>query len=153
MISKAQAVLRSRVKALLAAFALLLPGCGAAAQVSDSSESSAGTLELGMRSSLEGVRYQLEASFTVSGADSAALAAHPGEATLSLELAPGSYVVELQPGYRVYQDQAVVLTPIDAELLSDEAQAFEIAAAITTRVSYRFVIAAGALTFGADERE
>jgi hypothetical protein len=103
-----------------------------------------------MRSSLEGVRYQLEASFLVSGSDSASLASRPGEATLSRELAPGSYSVELQPGYQVVQDQAVVLTPIDAELLSDATQSFEIAAAVTTRVSYRFAISAGTVVFGAD---
>lgn len=152
MFSKAQVVIRWAAKSVLGALALL-PACSGTTGVSDSIESPAGTLELGMRSSLAGVRYQLEASFTISGADSAALAARAGEAILSLELAPGSYAIQLQPGYRVYQDQAVVLTPIDAELLSDEAQAFEIAAAVTTRVSYRFVTAAGALTFGADERE
>jgi len=61
--------------------------------------------------------------------------------------------VELQPGYQVYQDQAVVLTAIDAELLSDATQAFDVGAAATTRVEYRFVIAAGTLVFGGDEPE
>lgn len=109
-----------------------------------------------MRSSLDGVRYQLEASFVVSGPDPAALvslAARPGEATLSLELAAGRYAVELQPDYRVYQDRAVALIGVDALLLSDAFQAFDIAAGTETRVEYRFVIAAGTLAFGGDELE
>lgn len=135
---------------LFAALGLLLPGCSGAPDSAESSESPLGVLELGLRSSLDGVRYQLDASFFVSGAESATLVARPGEAILSRGLAPGSYTVELRPGYQVLQDQAVVLTPIDAELLSDQAQAFEIAAAVTTRVSYRFIISPGALTFGGD---
>jgi len=103
-----------------------------------------------LRSGLDGARYQLDASFVVSGPESATLAASPGEAILSRGLAPGSYTVELRPGYQVLQDQAVVLTPIDAQLLSDLTQTFEIGAAVTTRVSYRFIISTGAITFGGD---
>jgi hypothetical protein len=135
---------------LFAVLALLLPGCSGVPDGAASNESPLGVLELGLRSGLDGVRYQLDASFVVSGADSATLAATPGEAILSRDLAPGSYTVELRPGYQVLQDQAVVLTPIDAELLSDPTQAFEIAPAVTTRVSYRFIISTGALTFGGD---
>ena len=103
-------------------------------------------------SSLRG-RRSGKVDVSLGGPDTTPLAARPGEATLSLELAPGSYAVELQPGYQVYQDQAVVLTAIDAELLSDATQAFDVGAAATTRVEYRFVIAAGTLVFGGDEPE
>jgi hypothetical protein len=133
--------------------ALLLPGCRGGTEAAESEGSPAGILELGLRSSFEGVRYQLEATFTVSGAGSASLAAMPGEATVAQELAPGDYAVELQPGYRVFQDQAVVLTPIAADLLSDASQAFQIVADTTTRVSYRFAVAAGTLDFGASALE
>lgn len=152
MISKARSAIRSMVKALLSVV-VLLPGCGGNPGVSESSQASAGLLELGLRASLEGVRYQLEARFAVSGPDSALVSPRPGEATLSLELAPGSYAVRLQPGYHVYQDQAVVLTAVDAELLSGATQAFEITPTATTRVEYRFVIAAGTLAFGGEELE
>jgi hypothetical protein len=50
----------------------------------------------------------------------------------------------------VFKDEAVVLTPIDAELLSDATQPFEIAVATTTRVAYRFAISKGTLVFGGD---
>lgn len=129
---------------------LLLLGCSGAPDGVESSESPLGVLELGLRSDLDGVRYQLDASFLISGAGSATLVARPGEAILSRGLAPGSYTVELRPGYQVLQDQAVVLTPIDAQLLSDLTQMFEIEAAVTTRVSYRFITSAGAITFGGD---
>lgn len=152
MIPQAHSAIRSMVRALLGVLALL-PGCGGSAGVSESSEGSAGLLELGLKASLDGVRYQLDARFAVSGPDPAWAVSRPGEATLSIELAPGSYEVELQPGYQVYQDQAVVLTAIDAQLLSDATQAFEITPTITTRAEYRFVIAAGTLAFGGEELE
>jgi hypothetical protein len=46
-----------------------------------------------------------------------------------------------------------VLTPVAAELVSDTAQTFEIVADDTTRISYRFVVAAGTLAFGGGEPE
>ena len=141
---------------LLGLCALPVLGCSEGTGDPESNESSTGLFQVGLRSRHEGVRYELEARFIISGPNgpgAASRAAPPGAATFSLELEPGSYAVELQPGYRVYQDQAVVLTPIDAELASDATQAFEIAAAATTRVEYRFVIAAGTLAFGGDELE
>lgn len=136
---------------MLGVLALLLSGCSGTTGGGESDAAPVGALELGLKSSLDGVRYELEAQFVVSGPDSVSLRARPGAAILSLELAPGAYTVELAPGYRVYQDQAVVLTAIDAELLSDAIQSFEIAANATTRVEYRFAIAAGTLVFGGDD--
>jgi len=138
---------------MLGVLALLLSACSGTAGSSEADEAPPGTLELGSRSSLDGVRYELEARFVISGPGTTSLEARPGTATLSLELAPGAYTVEIEPGYRVYQDQAVVLTAIEAELLSDAAQSFGIAADTTTRVEYRFTIAAGTLVFGGDELE
>jgi len=135
---------------LSAILLLLISGCSGAPEGTESSESPLGVLELGLRSDLDGVRYQLDASFVVSGAEAAPLLPRPGEAILSRALSPGSYAVQLNPGYQVLQDRVVVLTPIDSELLSDATQTFEIVAANTTRVSYRFIISAGALTFGGD---
>jgi hypothetical protein len=145
MISRAEAVIG------VALLALLISGCCGGKRAVDSGETPAGTLELALRSSLEGVRYQLEASFAVSGVEAVSLTARPGESTITQELSAGGYAVELQPGYRVFQDQAVVLTPIAAELVSDATQAFEITADVTTRVSYHFTVAAGTLEFGSDE--
>jgi hypothetical protein len=150
MMANATRVIRSLAPAVLGGLGLLALGCSGQGEASPPSEPVSGVLELGLRSVRDGVRYQLEASFVVTGAESATLASRPGEATLSRELAPGSYVVDLQPGYQVFQDQAVVLTAVDAELLTEAAQLFEIAAAVTTRVSFRFAIDAGTITFGAD---
>jgi len=86
---------------VFAVLALLLPGCSAPPDAVASSELPLGILELGLRSGLDGVRYQLAASFVVSGAESATLVARPGVAILSRGLAPGSYSVALRPGYQV----------------------------------------------------
>ena len=97
-------MLSSRFRSLwFTVLALLLPGCGGSPDGVESSESPLGVLELGLRSGLDGVRYQLDASFVVSGAESATLEARPSEAILSRGLAPGSYAVELRPGYQVQE--------------------------------------------------
>ena len=99
-----------------------------------------GRLRLGLSSQLGGSLYFLEATFVVSGPETAQLSSVPFETTLERELVPGFYSLEVQPDFRILREAGGELVPVPSELLSSAQQPFEIASDATTRVAYRFSI-------------
>src|SRR5688572_27930493 len=63
-----------------------------------------GTLRLPLSAELDGARYWLEATFAVSGPESALLTSTASEPTLSKSLPPGAYTIELEAGFRVLME-------------------------------------------------
>jgi hypothetical protein len=136
---------------LAAAAAPTLAGCSApdGAVVQDRA---AGRFELGLSAELDGVQYWLEATFFVTGGtESAFLSSSRGDTSLAHELTPGSYAVELLADFRVLRDRGGFLDVVEADLLSDATQLFEIDSESTTRVAYRFAVDHGAIEFGPGE--
>jgi hypothetical protein len=68
--------------------------------------------------------------------------------SLSLAIAPGSYLVTLEPGWWLERLTASGAEPVSAALISPEAQAFAIRRGQATDVRYVFSTIAGPLTLG-----
>jgi glucose/arabinose dehydrogenase len=109
-----------------------------------------GTLQLGLTAELDGVVYRLDAVFDVSGVESVVLdtSEDPDASVLSRELAAGSYVVALRPGFVVSRNEGGEFVPVVARLVSNVEQAVAITADTTSRVTYRFAVDGGEIGFG-----
>lgn len=109
-----------------------------------------GTLQLGLTAELDGVVYRLDAVFDVSGVESVVLDTReePDASVLSRELAAGSYVVALLPGFVVSRNEGGEFVPVEARLVSTIEQAVAITADTTSRVTYRFAVDGGEIGFG-----
>jgi hypothetical protein len=93
-------------------------------------------------SELDGERYGLEATLTITGPDSLVLHSLPSDEAVQQELAPGAYIVALEPDFQVYRLQAPAdPVPVAAQLLSDASQAIQIESATTSRLSFHFALA------------
>jgi hypothetical protein len=102
-----------------------------------------GTLQMRLVSELDGQRYGLQATLTITGPESLVLSSLPSDEALQQDLAPGAYTVALGPDFQVYRLQPPAdPEPVAATLLSDASQAVQIASATTSRLSFRFALAA-----------
>jgi glucose/arabinose dehydrogenase len=116
---------------------------------------SLGQLELGLSAQLDGVTYRLSAVFDVTGAESVVLDTSdaPEAIVLTSELPAGGYVVALRPDFVVSRADGDVLEPLVARLLSDAVQAVQVTANESSRVTYRFALPGGDVTFGSGTLE
>jgi glucose/arabinose dehydrogenase len=116
----------------------------------------AGTLQLGLGAELNGVSYRLEGTFDVTDPDfilSLATQTEDAVTSLSAELPAGAYVVTIRPGFVVSKLSSGSFEPVAAQLVSEAAQGFSIAADATSRVTYRFAVPGGQVSFGSGSLE
>jgi glucose/arabinose dehydrogenase len=116
---------------------------------------SSGQLELRLSAQLDGVTYRLSAVFDVTGAESVVLDTSdaPEATVLTSDLPAGGYLVALRPDFVVSRADGDVLEPLVARLLSDAVQAVQVTANESSRVTYRFALPGGDVTFGSGTLE
>jgi hypothetical protein len=149
--SRRRLIARTMVLGMLSVVLPAATGCGAP-DAASTPEQIPGRLRIGLGAELEGTQYWLEATFYVAaGSQSTTLGSTPGETSLSYELTPGSYAVEIGTDFRVLRESGGALEQVEAELLSDIAQPFQIDPESTTRVIYRFAVGSKPIEFGPGE--
>jgi len=132
--------LRRRLHRLLVAISLLAVACSSAPT---KSQRGAGRLELPLRSSVDGVTYELrDAVFDITGTVDLALdTSKEPEATLLTEvLPPGNYSIELMDGWALIDVESRSTDRLNAALLSDNPLSFEVLPDHTTAILYRFAV-------------
>lgn len=130
----------------------VLASCGARSGDHTETRSSdrAGRLRLALQTSLEGVPYQLSASFLASGPELRAFettAEAPEATVLTQELQTGTYSVQLEPGYQLLDVSGPTAQPVAATLLSSNPQTVEVAAEQTTQLVLSFAVAGNQVQF------
>jgi glucose/arabinose dehydrogenase len=135
----------------------LSSACGSSPSESPPPEGarSSGQLELGLSAQLAGVTYRLSAVFDVTGAESLVLdtSDDPEAAVLTRDLPAGGYVVALRPDFVVSRADGAVFEPVEARLLSDAVQSVQITANESSRVTIRFAVPGGDVSFGSGTLE
>lgn len=115
-----------------------------------------GRIELALSAELEGVVYRLSATFDVTGAEAVVLSTSgdPEATVLTHDLVAGGYVVALRPDFVLSRvDASGQLVPVESRLLSEAVQPVQITTNTTTRVTYRFAVPGGEVSFGTGELE
>lgn len=140
---------------------LLMPLACSSPSPSPNSDSDIGTLEINLAASDQtGRRYRLrDAQFFVAprfgevdgGPFSVVLSSEngPDDERITARLHPGSYSVDLQPGWRM-EDVTATPVGVPAILLSDTAVSFDIRRFRTSFVNYEFGVNGDPLAFGGD---
>jgi hypothetical protein len=94
-----------------------------------------------------GVIYYLrDAHLTVIGEQETSIEVGD-ESVVRTSLAPGDYALELDAGWWIEREEAGVLEPIEAELLSPNPTSFSIVSGEETAVSLQFLVAGEAIAF------
>lgn len=102
-----------------------------------------GSLQLALTSQSGGVSYRLtDARFALEGPESKGIASGE-EAEVSVDLAPGSYTLELLTGYRLVRADDAEATTVQATLLSANPAPFLVEPGKTTPIALRFELADG----------
>jgi hypothetical protein len=125
---------------------VLMAGCDS----EKASVGARGTMKMELAAEVNGTRYELHNSVFIieSGVDSVVLAEEPVE-TVTYDLDPGNYEIELQPGWQMYKESASgVLEPVAANLTSDNPAPFAIEANVLTPVGFFFDVGDNVIPFG-----
>jgi hypothetical protein len=117
----------------------LVAACGLEA----TPEAGTGSLTLALTSQAAGVSYRLvDARFALEGPESKGFASSE-EDDVNVELLPGSYTLELLPGYRLVRTDDDARNPVQASLLSENPAPLLVEAGTTTEVALQFELADG----------
>jgi hypothetical protein len=126
-----------------------LGACGAPA-ANESEKVEPGVLRLGRKCNAASGRLTLDARFDVAGPVVLAIDTQSINEPQAQELVAGSYAISIRPDFRLWRDVAIALLQVEAELVSDAQQRFEITPGASTFVVYEFTVDGERVVFDAD---
>lgn len=132
------------MRPLIARFCLFLSAFPLnACSLDAASDPGTGSLNLALTSQAGGVSYRLtDARFALEGPESKGFSSGE-EAQVSVELVPGSYTLELLPGYRLVRADDAQASTVNARLLSENPAPLLVEPGMPTEIALRFELADG----------
>ena len=140
--------------ALFAALAASVATIGCSSANSESAESNTGKVSMQLTGQTNGNTYRLRnARFDVTGTQSLTLDSESDltSSTLNATLATGDYSINLEPGWSLERSDAGAFDVVNASLVSQNPQAFQILGGGTTNIAFQFTTDGTLVTIGTGE--